>query len=238
MSAPLDVPCRPPTIRGGASGLTKRSCLHLDWTDVFDRGARLRNVWPMSPAAERNKQPILDALTPWLPSDGLVLEVASGSGVHVAHFARALPGLRFQPTDQSAEHFELIEAATQGLSNVASPIVLDASEANWPVDEAAFVFNANMIHISPFDAARGLFAGAGRLLRSGARMATYGPYLEDEIETAPSNLAFDQSLRARSPEWGIRRREQLESLAQQSGLRLEGRIQMPANNLLLIWRRT
>ncbi len=192
----------------------------------------------MSPAAERNKQPILEALGPWLPEDGLVLEVASGSGVHVAHFARALSHSSFQPSDQSSEYFALIEEATRGLANVAPPVVLDATAEEWPIQRADFVFNANMIHISPLAATRGLFAGAARVLAPGARLATYGPYFEDEVDTAPSNLAFDQSLRDRNPEWGIRRRQDLERLAASAGLRLEARTAMPANNLLLVWRRT
>jgi len=192
----------------------------------------------VSPAAERNKQPILEALRPWLPERGTVLEVASGSGVHVAHFAAALPHLSFQPSDRSPEHFGLIEEAIRGLKNVASPIVLDATAATWPMDGAEMIYNANMIHISSFAAAEGLFAGAGRTLASSGRLVTYGPYFEDEVETAPSNLAFDESLRARSPEWGIRRREDIERLAQKAGLQLEARTAMPANNLLLVWRRT
>lgn len=168
----------------------------------------------------------------------MVLEVASGSGVHVGHLARGLPRLRFQPTDQSAEDFGLIEARVQGLSNVEAPLILDASQDEWPVVRPDFLFNANMIHISPVAVGHGLFEGAGRILASGSRMATYGPYFEEEVETAASNLAFDVSLKERNSEWGIRRREDVENWAGRCDLTLESRIEMPANNLLLIWRRT
>lgn len=193
-----------------------------------------------SPAALRNRDAILDVLRGAFPAKGLVLEVASGSGEHVVHFASALPGLRWQPSDPSAEARASIAAhvADSGLSNIAPPIALDAAAPeSWPIDRADAMLCINMVHISPWAATLGLLRGAGRLLRPGAPLLLYGPYRETGVETAPSNLAFDESLRARNPAWGLRWRHEVEEAAKANGLEPVSRHPLPANNLALLFRR-
>ncbi len=194
-----------------------------------------------SPATARNKDLILEVLRPNLPATGLVLEIASGAGEHALHMATHLPGLTWQPTDPDPQALASIAAwrDQEGPANLLPPLELDAAHPDsWPVPAADAVVCINMIHISPWAATEGLFAGAGRLLAEGGVLFTYGPYLEDGIETAPSNLAFDASLKSRNPAWGIRRREELEALAARHGLAQQSRIAMPANNLGLVFRRS
>jgi hypothetical protein len=194
-----------------------------------------------SPAALRNRDAILEVLRPALPANGLVLEVASGSGEHVVHFASALPTLRWQPSDPSAEARASIAAhvAASGCANIAAPVALDAAAPeSWPVRAADAILCINMVHISPWAATLGLLRGGARLLPNGAPLLIYGPYLERGHETAPSNLAFDDSLRARNPAWGLRWRHDLEAAAAASGLELAERHALPANNLALLFRRT
>jgi SAM-dependent methyltransferase len=191
-----------------------------------------------SPATARNKDPILQVLKAHLPASGLVLEIAAGAGEHAVHFAAALPHLTWQPTDPSPEALASIAAWREhaGVPNLLPPLGLDAAAPEtWPVEAADTVVNINMIHISPWAATQGLMEGVGRLLPKGGLLFTYGPYLEDEVETAPSNLAFDASLKARNPAWGIRRREDVEAAAAKHGLALAERIAMPANNLSLVF---
>jgi len=192
-----------------------------------------------APAAARNRDPIARELARILPSAGMVLEVASGSGEHAVHFARLFPKLQWQPTDPSAEALASIAAwrAQSGLSNLLPPVQLDAASDQWRVQSADAMFCANMIHIAPWRAAEGLMAGAGRVLAPGGGLITYGPYLEPEVETAASNLAFDRSLKDRNPQWGLRDRTEVEALAARNGLSLSERVAMPANNLLLVWRK-
>lgn len=192
-----------------------------------------------APSAVRNRGLILDVLAPLLPLSGLVLEIASGSGEHVVHFARHLPGLTFQPTDLSEEARVSIAAwaAGEGLRNVRPPLALDASAADWPVGEVDAVVCINMIHISPWEATQGLMAGAGARLKPGGVLLTYGAYLRDGVPTAPSNLAFDESLRSRDPRWGIRRLEDVAACAAGQGLALEQVVEMPSNNLCLVFRK-
>jgi SAM-dependent methyltransferase len=195
---------------------------------------------PSSPAAQRNRDPILDLLRDVLPPTGRVLEIASGGGEHAVHFAAGLPGLAWQPSDPSPEARAIIEArrAEAGLANLEAPLDLDAARPDgWVVTSADAIVCINMIHISPWAATEGLMAGAGRLLGPGGVLFVYGPYLEDGVATAPSNLAFDASLKARDPAWGLRRREAVEALAVLNGLVPERRIEMPANNLSLVFRR-
>lgn len=194
----------------------------------------------VSPSTARNRDPILDVLRPRLPARGLVLEVAAGAGEHAVHMAAALPGLTWQPTDPDPEALASIAAWRDhaGLPNLLPPLRLDAGDPDsWPVRHADAVVNINMIHISPWSATEGLMAGAGRLLPSGGLLYTYGPYLEADVQTAPSNLAFDRSLRDRNPAWGLRDLADVTSLAAAHGLALAERIAMPANNLSLIFRR-
>lgn len=193
-----------------------------------------------SPATARNRDHILEVLRAHLPATGLVLEIASGAGEHALHMATHLSGLTWQPTDPDPQALASIAAwREQGPANLRPPLELDAANPDsWPVQTADAVVCINMIHISPWAATQGLFAGAARLLPAEGVLFTYGPYLEDAVDTAPSNLAFDASLKSRNPAWGIRRREDLEALAALHGLALHARIAMPANNLSLVFRRS
>jgi SAM-dependent methyltransferase len=194
-----------------------------------------------SPSTARNRDPILEALKPRLPARGLVLEIAAGAGEHAAYNAAALPGLEWLPTDPDDEALASIAAWRDhaALPNLLAPLRLDASDPDrWPVDRADVVVNINMIHISPWAATEGLMSGAGRLLPPGGVLFLYGPYIEADVVTAPSNLAFDQSLKSRNPAWGIRGLDAVTALAAGRGLDLDERIAMPANNLALFFRKT
>ncbi len=192
-----------------------------------------------APAAARNRQPILEVLQPHLPARGLVLEVASGSGEHTVHFAQALPDLTFQPSDPDERARASIDdwTATLGLANVRPALELDAASDTWPIDAADALACINMIHISPWDATVGLIRGAGRLLPRNGTLFLYGPYFRAGIDTAPSNLAFDRDLRASNPAWGIRSLEEVVALARGTGFAPPLVIEMPANNLSLVFRR-
>ncbi len=189
-----------------------------------------------APATHRNRDAILDVLRPVLPPAGLVLEIASGSGEHVVHFAGALPGLTFQPSDPNPTALASIGAWTAGIANVLPPVQLDTTAAVWPVTAADALLCINMIHIAPWEAAMGLFAGAARILSPGAPLYLYGPYRRGGAHTAPSNEAFDHQLKARDPAWGVRNLEAVMTLAAAdfSGPEITG---MPANNLSLVFRR-
>jgi hypothetical protein len=193
-----------------------------------------------SPAVARNRDPILQVLRPRLPESGRVLEIAAGSGEHAVYLATHLPQLSWQPTDPDEGALASIQAwrETAGLSNLLAPLRLDAADPDgWPVDQADAIVCINMIHISPWAATKGLMAGAARLLPEGGLLYTYGPYLEEDLETAASNLAFDDSLKSRNPAWGLRPLSEVAALAGEHGLVLEERIAMPANNLSLLFRR-
>lgn len=187
----------------------------------------------------RNRDVILDVLRGVLPSSGLVLEIASGSGEHVVHFARALPGLTFQPSDPEDAALQSIKAWTQdsALSNVRPPVMLDASSDLWPLAAADAVLCINMIHISPWPATKGLIRGCAKLLRKGAPLYLYGPYRRADVITAPSNEAFDASLKSRNPEWGLRDLEAVAELARAEGFSAPEITEMPANNLSVVFRR-
>ncbi|WP_431097321.1 DUF938 domain-containing protein [Polaromonas aquatica] len=195
-----------------------------------------------SPAADRNKQPILDALREVLPERGNALEIASGTGQHVAWFAAALPQWTWQPTDTMPVAMDSISAwvAEQGLRNVRPPLVLDVMAAEWlpGIEQFDLIYCANMLHISPWATCAALMQGSARHLAPGGMLVTYGPYLEDGVPTSEGNLSFDQSLRAQDPGWGIRRRVDVEQQAARAGLQLQARHAMPANNLLLVWGRS
>lgn len=193
-----------------------------------------------SPATERNRDPILAVLRSRLPAEGLVLEIAAGAGQHAVHMAAALPHLRWRPTDSAYEALASIEAWRRHarLANLLEPLLLDAATPDvWPVDRADAVVSINMIHISPWSATIGLMQGAARILPPGGGLFLYGPFFEREVETAPSNLAFDESLKARNPEWGVRRLGDVADLAVAQGLALAERIAMPANNLTVVFRK-
>jgi hypothetical protein len=191
-----------------------------------------------SPAAARNAAPIVEVLRRVLPLRGLALEIASGSGEHVVRFAAAMPGLVWQPSDPDEAARRSIDAHTRasGLSNIRPPVAIDAACPPWPVMRADALIAINMIHIAPWEAAIGLTAGAGATLPEGGVLYLYGPFREDGAHTAPSNAAFDDSLRARNASWGVRDIEAVAAAAAEQGLRLSERIAMPANNLSLIFR--
>ena len=193
-----------------------------------------------SPSTARNRDPILSVLKPRLPEAGLVLEIAAGAGEHAVHNAAALPHLQWLPTDPSPQALASIAAWRShcDLLNLLPPAQLDAAEPQtWPVETVDAVVNINMIHIAPWSAAEGLMSGAGRLLPKGGPLFLYGPYIERDVETAPSNVAFDENLRARNPAWGLRRLDDVVALAAGNGLELSERIAMPANNLALVFRK-
>jgi SAM-dependent methyltransferase len=195
---------------------------------------------PASPSSARNREPLLAVLRRWLPPSGTVLEIASGLGEHAAWFAEALPGIGWQPTDRAEEALEILRArrAAADLPNLAPPLPLNAADPDqWPLNHADAVVCINMIHISPWAATEGLMAGASRVLPAGGALILYGPYLETDVETAPSNLAFDADLRRRDPAWGLRELEAVTALAAGHGLALAERVAMPANNLCLLFRR-
>ena len=193
-----------------------------------------------APAADRNREPIAAVLTEELPTAGLVLEVASGTGEHAAHFARTFAALSWQPSDADADSRASIEAwrEEESLANLLPPIDLDASSRPWAVTQADAVLCINMVHISPLAATEGLLAGAAALLAPGAPLILYGPYLEAAVETAPSNLEFDGWLKQRDPEFGLRSAEWLDERAAAHGFARTRRVAMPANNLTLVYRRT
>lgn len=192
-----------------------------------------------APHVARNAEPIAAVLRDVLPGRGLVLEVASGTGEHAVHFARAFPTLLWQPSDPEPAALRSIEAwrAEAGLFNLLPAVSLDARAAEWPVSNADAIVAINMVHISPWSATTGLMRGAGRLLAPGAPLFLYGPYRRAGIETAPSNEAFDESLKARDPEWGLRDLEAVAEAAAAHGFALERVVEMPANNLSVIFRK-
>jgi SAM-dependent methyltransferase len=190
-------------------------------------------------AAERNREPILQVLRRVLPEAGLVLEVASGTGQHAAHFAAALPGLSWQPSERDPDLLGSIAAWTRELGNVRPPIALDVSADPWPVAEALdAVFNANMIHIAPWPVCLALLRGAARHLVPGGALVMYGPYRIGGRHTAESNEAFDHRLRDSDPSWGVRDLEAVCEAAAAQGLSFEQRFEMPANNQTLVFRKT
>ena len=198
-----------------------------------------------SPAAERNQQPILRVLQQVLPAQGVALEIASGTGQHAACFAQGLPGWTWQPSDLQTDAFDSIAAwcGQAGVTNVRPPVTLDVLAPQWPTDKSPFstpfdaIFCANMLHISPWATCAALMLGAARHLAPQGMLITYGPYLEDGVPTSPGNLAFDASLRQSHPAWGLRHLNDVRQQAEMAGLRLSARYAMPANNLLLVFRR-
>ena len=191
------------------------------------------------PATARNRDAILAVLRDVLPASGLVLEIASGSGEHAVHFAQAFPHLTFQPSDPEDAALQSIAAWTQdsGLTNIKPPVMLDATSAQWPVTEADALLCINMIHIAPWRASESLFHGAAKLLPAGAPLYLYGPYRRADVGTAPSNEAFDESLKARNAEWGLRDLEAVTVLARDNGFSGPAITEMPANNLSVVFRR-
>ncbi|MBU1325478.1 MAG: DUF938 domain-containing protein [Alphaproteobacteria bacterium] len=206
---------------------------------TFDPAAPSPDAARTSPAASRNLEPILEVLRAHLPASGPVLEVAAGTGQHAAAFAAALPGLDWTPSDPSADARASVEAwRDNGPANLKPCLPVDVLDAEtWPDATFKAVFCANMIHIAPAAATSALMRLAGRVLtRPGGLLVIYGPFLEPDVATAPSNLAFDDSLRSRDPDWGLRDRDAVIAAAGEHGLAFTLRKAMPANNLMLLFR--
>lgn len=196
---------------------------------------------PYSPAADRNKDAILGVLQALLPAQASVLEIASGTGQHAAHMAAAQARWTWQPTDVDDDKLEGIAQRCAALPNVRAPHRLDVVAEPWvlPLGTGAFdaVFSANMLHASPWATCGGLMRGAASCLSPGGQLVVYGPFIVDGMPTAPSNLAFDADLRARDAAWGLRRLTDVAATAGSAGLALRQRIEMPANNLVLVFGR-
>ena len=187
-----------------------------------------------APAALRNVDLIGDVLAEWIPVSGTLLEIASGTGEHALAFARRFPTIEWQPSDAAPEALSSIAAwREEGPRNLLAPIFVDAAASDWDVGPVDVLLAINMVHISPWSSALGLLGAAVRLLPVGGSVILYGPWIEEGIETAPSNLAFDADLRARDAQWGLRSVEELVREAASRGLRLEQRRAMPANNIML-----
>ena len=192
------------------------------------------------PATVGNRQPIWEVLEPWLNDSAKVLEIASGSGEHLAHFAERAPKVEFTPSDPHPSHRESQVAWCQHLPNVMAPIDLDCLKQPWPLGEGRWdaMLAINLIHIAPWQVTTELFRGADHWLNANGWLYLYGAYLCEDTPTAPSNLAFDQQLRSQDPLWGVRQLEQVQAVADQFGFQLTERIAMPSNNLSLFFTRS
>jgi SAM-dependent methyltransferase len=191
------------------------------------------------PAPERNKQPILSVLQRVLPRGGTLLELASGTGQHANYFAEQLPNWTFQPSDVEAANLASISAWVResALPNLREPLRIDVCSDDWAVPPVDAIYNANLIHIAPWEAAVGLLRGAARHLLPHGVLVLYGPYRIAGQHTAPSNQSFDEDLKRRDPRFGVRDLEAVVSLAAQHGLELRERVEMPANNQTLVLAR-
>jgi SAM-dependent methyltransferase len=195
----------------------------------------MKQTWP---APERNKQPILEVLRRVFPRSGTVLEIASGSGQHAAYFAAQLPALVWRPSDLDRQNLASIRGWVEeaALPNLRPPLTLDVCANDWGVGTVDAIFNANMVHIAPWECCIGLVAGAARHLASGGALVMYGPFSIGGEHTSTSNREFDASLEARDPRWGVRDVDAVIALAEQAGLAFQERVQMPANNQSLVFR--
>jgi Protein of unknown function (DUF938) len=192
-----------------------------------------------APATLRNRDFILDVFRDVLPMTGVILEIASGSGEHIVHFARNLPSLVFQPSDPDRDARLSVAAWVKatGVTNVRAPIALDALDSVWPIASADGIICINMIHISPWEATLGLIKGAVAILPPASPLYLYGPYIREGVAAAASNQAFDRSLRARNPDWGLRDLEAVSAIAGSVGFSAPDITEMPANNLSVVFRR-
>jgi hypothetical protein len=195
-----------------------------------------------APSNARNTGPIFDALHDELASRKSVLEIASGTGEHAVHFCTSLPHLKWQPSDIDEACLKSIAAwrETSALENLDVPVSLDVTARNWweAIDrEIDFILTCNLLHISPWEVTQGLMRGAGALLPAGGAIAVYGAFSRGGVHTAPSNEAFDASLKSRDPAWGVRDRDDVARVANTAGLTLAREIEMPANNLILLFER-
>lgn len=202
-------------------------------------GDRLEDGRWFAASADRNKGPILGVLERVLPRTGLVLEIGSGTGQQVAHFARALPELAWQPSDPDPDFRKSVAQwlAAERLENVSAPIDLDVRRRPWPIARADAIVCINMIHVAPWVATEALLGGASEVLPGGAPLFLYGPYRRYGAHTAPSNAAFDAQLRAQDPTWGLRDLEAVVELAGAAGLELDEVVDMPANNFSVVFRK-
>ncbi len=193
----------------------------------------------VAPAAARNRDPILAVLKDVLPARGVVLEIASGSGEHAVHFAQALPEIIWQPSDADAAALASIRAYRDayGASNLLPPLRIDSRDPPWPVEKVDAVLSINMIHIAPWNACEGLFLGASQVLRPKGKLILYGPFNIDGAFTAQSNEAVDASLKARDASWGIRDLADVDACATRNGLRRVSTVEMPANNMTVVFSR-
>lgn len=212
----------------------RRRGAHATHTKIREPALKLSH-----PSATRNREPVLAVLKEVLPAAGQVLEIASGGGEHAIYYAERFPGLTWQPSDPDPQARASTEAwiAESGLPNILPPLALDMLDPKGLPDRANAVLNMNMLHISPWATCAGLMCIASQLLAAGEPLIIYGPFLVEGRETAPGNLEFDASLRSRDPEWGIRHLEEVTVTAETHGLSLERSVQMPANNLSLIFRK-
>ena len=192
-----------------------------------------------SPAADRNQEPILTVLKPLVKSQHRVVEIAAGSGQHSQKFAKTLRPAFYQPTDASPEAVQSIAAYRSELPNpliMQAPVVFDVEQSEWVFGEVDLIITINMIHISPWTATERLLVHAERWLKPGGHLYLYGPYFESDVVPAPSNISFDQSLKSRDPSWGIRDLAAVTRLAHRHSLHLERRVDMPANNLSVVFQ--
>jgi hypothetical protein len=199
----------------------------------------LANHRLVSPSAERNRAPISEVLSQVLPERGVVLEISSGTGQHVVHFARAMPNLIWQPSERDDDCLRSIVAwlSVEQLPNVRAPLHLDVSASPWPIASAAALVCINMIHIAPWSAAQALFRGGEGLLSGGGVVCLYGPFRRQGRHTSPSNEAFDELLRRQDPDWGVRDLDEVARLADTAGFDLLQTHEMPSNNLTVVFRK-
>jgi Protein of unknown function (DUF938) len=194
---------------------------------------------PFSPAADRNKQPIVEVLQRLLPRSVRALEIASGSGQHAQHFASTCPGWVWQPTEADAALLPAIDARCSAIANVLPAVRLDVMQAPWRLRSGAArygaVYSANLLHIAPWSTCPALMRGAAAHLDAGGRLLLYGPFRQDGVPTAPSNEAFDADLRSRDRQWGLRALSAVEREAAAQGLTLDEVVPMPAHNLLVVF---
>ncbi|GAB5487972.1 MAG: DUF938 domain-containing protein [Parasphingorhabdus sp.] len=193
-----------------------------------------------APATMRNRDAIVSVLSQILPETGTILEIASGTGEHAVYFGQKFPDLTFQPSDPDPECCRSIAAwtAREQVENILPPIQLDALENTWDIKAPVTILCINMIHIAPWEAAIGLFNHAAKMLSVGAALYLYGPYFRDGVEPAEGNLSFERSLKSRNLQWGIRDVADMDTLAEKTGFKREQLIEMPANNISLIYRKT
>lgn len=232
--------CRPQTPNRArhsrySRAMEKRSPSSVPWVE----NAPHTDARRFAPATQRNREAITEVLRTVLPSHGTALEIASGSGEHVVHFGAQFAGIKWIPSDPDTDARASIAAwsAEAKLSNISPPIALNAASEDWPIQHADAIVCINMVHISPFSATVGLLHGACRILPPEGVLYLYGPYRRQGTPTAPSNEAFDASLKSREPQWGLRWVEDVEAEANRAGLRLQSITEMPANNLSLVFRK-